>query len=280
MDKRSVAPPITTHPNEECLPKHCASGLDVDCCLRKPRKQLVCPPPPPAWTCPKSSWRWKCDICGYCSCYLHKVEKCENSHFGPLLTTLSDDDNDDNDGDEDGWLVDVDIIYSDQPLPAIPADDGPIAAAAEGIVRLHSKPKVSQSCCGLVLLWLFSVFGRRMGQNWREIYVRATKSLSRLFFCHSNNVSLRSSFTSRHFFVLIPIAQKQLDPEAIWISAIFSLNFPTGVLAAYVDQFLHLLKTLPIDSHVQGLDNVTNISILLAMTPIVQKELLSGFLPS
>jgi hypothetical protein len=79
---------------------------------------------------------------------------------------------------------------------------------------------------------------------------------------------------------LIPIAQKQLDPEAIWISAIFSLNFPTGVLAAYVDQFLHLLKTLPIDSHVQGLDNVTNISILLAMTPIVQKELLSGFLPS
>jgi hypothetical protein len=29
-------------------------------------------------------------------------------------------------------------------------DDGPIVAAAEGIIRLHSKPKVSQSCCGLV----------------------------------------------------------------------------------------------------------------------------------
>ena len=210
MDKRSVAPPTTTHPNEECLPKSCASGLDVDCCLRKPMKQLVCPPPPPAWTCPKSSWRWKCDICGYCSCYVHKVEKCENSHFGPLLTTLSDDDDDDNDDDDvDGrWLVDVDIIRSDQPLPAITAaaarglptpptvsssdsedvgvkltvDDGPIAAAAEGIVRLHSKPKVSQPRCGLVLLWLFSVFGGRLGQNWREIYVRATISVSRLFF--------------------------------------------------------------------------------------------------
>ena len=135
--------------------------------------------------------------------------KCENSHFGPLLTTLSDDDDDDNDDDDDGWLVDVDIIHSDQPVPAIPAaatrglptpptvsssnsedvgvkltvDDGPITAAAEGIVRLHSKPKVSQLRCGLVfLLWLFSVFGGRMGQNWREIYVRATKSVSRLFF--------------------------------------------------------------------------------------------------
>ena len=183
MDKRSVAPPTTTHPNEECLPKSCASGLDVDCCLRKPRTQLVCPPPPPAWTCPKSSWRWKCDICGYCSCYVHKVEKCENSHFGPLLTTLSDDDDDDVGDNDDGWLVDDVIIHSDRPLPAITVaaarglptprtvsssdgkdvgvkltvDDGPIAATAEGILRLHSKPKVSQLRCGLVLAGSFSV---------------------------------------------------------------------------------------------------------------------------
>jgi hypothetical protein len=36
-------------------------------------------------------------------------------------------------------------------------DDGPIAAAAEGILRLHSKPKVSQLRCGLVLAGSFSV---------------------------------------------------------------------------------------------------------------------------
>ena len=131
------------------------------------------------------------------------------------------------------------------------------------------------SCCGCSL----SLVG-----DWDRTGGKSTSAPQyqclACFFCHSNNVSLRSSFTSRHFFVLIPVAQKQLDPEATWISAIFSLTFPTGVLAAYVDQFLHLLKTLPTDSHVQGLDNVTNISILLTMTSIVQEELLSVFLPS
>ena len=89
-----------------------------------------------------------------------------------------------------------------------------------------------------------------------------------------------SSFFSLHFFVLIPIGQKQLDPDAIWISAIFLFTFPPGVLAAYVAQFLLLLKTLPIEFHVQGLDNVTNISTLVALAPNLQEELLSGFLPS
>ena len=95
-------------------------------------------------------------------------------------------------------------------------------------------------------------------------------------------VLLRSSFISLNFFVLIPIGQKQLDPDAIWISAIFSFTFPPGVLAAYVAQFLLILKTLPIESHVQGLDNVTNISTLVALAPNLQEELLllSGFLPS
>jgi hypothetical protein len=79
---------------------------------------------------------------------------------------------------------------------------------------------------------------------------------------------------------LIPIGQKQLDPDAIWISAIFSFTFPLGVLTVYVAQFLFLLKTLPIESHVQGLDNVTNISTLVALAPNLQEELLSGFLPS
>ena len=58
------------------------------------------------------------------------------------------------------------------------------------------------------------------------------------------------------------------------------LTFPPGVLAAYVAQFLLLLKTLPIESHVKGLDNVTHIATLLVMAPIVQEELLSRFLPS
>ena len=72
-------------------------------------------------------------------------------------------------------------------------------------------------------------------------------------------------------------SKKQLDPEAIWISVIFSLTFPHGVLTAYVAQVLHLLRTLPIKSHVKGLENVTHIATLLAMAPIVQEELLSGF---
>jgi hypothetical protein len=104
-------------------------------------------------------------------------------HFGPLLTFLSDNDDDDDGNNEDGWLVDDVIIRSDQPSLAITAaaarglptpptvsssdgedvgvkltvDDGPIAAAADGILRLHSKPKVSQSRCGLVLSGSFSV---------------------------------------------------------------------------------------------------------------------------
>ena len=187
MDKRSVAPPTTTPPNVVCLPKRRAIGLEIDCCVRKPRKRLVCPPTQPAWISPESGWRWTCDVCGYCSCYLHK----ENSHFGPLLTTLSDDDNDNVGNNDDGWLVDDVIIHSDRPSPAITVaaarglptaaarglptpptvsssdgedvgvkltvDDGPIAAAAEGILRLHSKPKVSQLRCGLVLAGSFSV---------------------------------------------------------------------------------------------------------------------------
>ena len=82
------------------------------------------------------------------------------------------------------------------------------------------------------------------------------------------------------FFVLIPIRQKQLDPDALWIFAIFSFSFPPGVLATYLAQFLLLLETLPTVSHVKGLDNVTNISSLLALDPNLQEELLSGFLPS
>ena len=79
---------------------------------------------------------------------------------------------------------------------------------------------------------------------------------------------------------MIPIGQKQLDPDAIWISAIFTFTFPPGVLATYVAHFLLLRKTLPIESHVQGLDNVTNISTLVALAPNLQEEVLSGFLPS
>ena len=76
------------------------------------------------------------------------------------------------------------------------------------------------------------------------------------------------------------VPQKQLDPVAIWISVIFLLTFPPRVLAAYVAQLLLLLKTLPIESHVKGLDNVTHISTLLALDPNLQEKLLSGFLPS
>ncbi len=61
---------------------------------------------------------------------------------------------------------------------------------------------------------------------------------------------------------------------------IFSLTFPPGVLDAYVAQVLLLLKTLPIESHVQGLDNVTHIATLLTLAPILQEELLCGFFPS
>ena len=208
-----------------------------------------------------------------------------------------------NDDDNNGYLVDGVIIHSDQPSPIITAaivrglptpitvssfdnkdvgvkptvDDGPIVAAAEGILRLPSNPKVSQSRCCLVLLGSFSVFGGRMGQNWREINVCATILVSRLVFCHTNNVSLRSSFISRYFFVLIPIGQKQLDPDAFWISVIFSFTFPPEVFATYVAHFLLLLETLPIESHVKGLDNVTSISTLLVLDPNLQEELHSAF---
>jgi hypothetical protein len=47
-----------------------------------------------------------------------------------------------------------------------------------------------------------------------------------------------------------------------------------------VAQFLLLLDPLTTVSHVKGLDNVTNISSLLALDPNQQEELLSGFLPS
>ena len=137
MGKHSITPPTTTPPNVVCLPKHCTSGLEVDCCIHKPRKRLVCPPTQPAWVSPESGWRWMCDICGYCSCYLHNVKKCENSHFCPLLTTLLDDDDDEIGDDNDGWLIDDVIIRSDQPLPAI------TAAAAQGLPT--RPPTVSSS---------------------------------------------------------------------------------------------------------------------------------------
>ena len=47
-------------------------------------------------------WRWQCDICDYCTRYLVKAEKCENSHFGPTLTDNIDVDNDDDGKDDDG----------------------------------------------------------------------------------------------------------------------------------------------------------------------------------
>ena len=180
MDKHSVAPPTTTPPNVVCLPKCRANGLEVDCCVRKQMKRLVCPPPPqPTTTCSKSSpWRWECKICGYFSRYFHKAEECEKLHFGPLIPTPTDDINErDDDGDNNGWIVGGVVIRSHQPTPPgtsyplpreqptppivsfsdsedvgvkLTVDDGPIVVAAEGIIRLHSKLKVSQSCCGLV----------------------------------------------------------------------------------------------------------------------------------
>ena len=60
----------------------------------------------------------------------------------------------------------------------------------------------------------------------------------------------------------------------------FHSHLTPEVLARYVAQFLLLLDPLRIESHVQGLDNVTNISSLLALDPNLQEELLSGFLPS
>ena len=57
------------------------------------------------------------------------------------------------------------------------------------------------------------------------------------------------------------------------------LHFHLGYSLRTWHSFL-ILKTLPIESHVQGLDNVTNISTLVALAPNLQEELLSGFLPS
>ena len=104
MEKRSVAPQTTTPPSEESLPKRRASG-EVDCCV--PRKRLVCPPLSPTTTCAKSSdLRWCCDICGYYTRYFYKAEECERLHFGPLITTPTDDiDERDDDDDDNGWNV-------------------------------------------------------------------------------------------------------------------------------------------------------------------------------
>ena len=57
-------------------------------------------------------------------------------------------------------------------------------------------------------------------------------------------------------------------------------SIPPEVLSTYVAEFLLLLETLRVESHVKGLDNVTSISSLLALDPNLQEELLSGFLPS
>jgi len=125
---------------------------------------------------------------------------------GVKLTVFDDIDERDDDDDDNGYLVDGVIIHSEQPSPAITAaaarglptpptvssfdnedvgvkptvDDRHIAAAAEGI--LHTKPKVSQSRCGHVLLESFSVFGGS-----------TTILESHMVFCNTNNVSLRSS---------------------------------------------------------------------------------------
>ena len=178
MDKCSVAPLTTSPPNEESLLKRRASG-EVDCCV-PPRKRLVCPPPSPTTTCAKSSdLRWCCDICGFYSRYFRKAEECERMHFGPLITTPTDDiDEREDDDDDSGWHVGgVAVLPSPTPIPPgtpypspleqptpptvsssdsedvevkATVDGGHIAAAAAE-KNLHTKPKVSQSRCGLVL---------------------------------------------------------------------------------------------------------------------------------
>ena len=82
----------------------------------------MCPPLQPARTCAKFGWRWRCDICNYYSCYLHKAKKCKNFHFGPVLPTLTDDIEDiNNDDDDNGWLVDDVTIRRHPSSPAVPA---------------------------------------------------------------------------------------------------------------------------------------------------------------
>ena len=170
MDKRSVAPLTTTPPNEESLPKRRASG-EVDCCV--PRKRLVCPPPSPTTTCAKSApWRFTCDVCGFYSRYFYKAEECERMHFGPLITTPTDDiDERDDDDDDNGWFVGGVTTRSptlippgtpypsplEQPTPPTVSSsdsedvevkatvDGGHIAAAAAEKNLHTKPKVSQS---------------------------------------------------------------------------------------------------------------------------------------
>ena len=177
MDKRSVAPLTTTPPNEESLPKRRASG-EVDCCV--PRKRLVCPPLSPTTTCAKSApWRWCCDVCGFYSRYFYKAEECERMHFGPLITTPTDDiDERDDDDDDNGWFVggvttrSPTLIPPGTPYPLLLEQPTPptvsssdsedvgvkatvdhgqpiVTAAAEK--NLHTKPKVSQSRCDSVL---------------------------------------------------------------------------------------------------------------------------------
>jgi hypothetical protein len=177
MDKRSVAPLTTTPPNEESLPKRRASG-EVDCCV--PRKRLVCPPLSPTTTCAKSApWRFTCDVCGYFTRYYRKAEECERMHFGPLITTPTDDiDERDDDNDDNGWFVggvttrSPTLIPPGTPYPSLIEQPTPpnvsssdsedvgvkptvdhgqpiVTAAREGIH--YTKPKVSQTRCGSVL---------------------------------------------------------------------------------------------------------------------------------
>ncbi len=57
------------------------------------------------------------------------------------------------------------------------------------------------------------------------------------------------------------------------------INCGYAPLATYTAQFFRLLSQSPIQSHVRGLDNVTHIKNLLAMSQISSNKILSGFLP-
>ena len=129
--------------------------------------------------CKSSDLRWCCDVCGYYTRYFHKAKECERMHFGPLITTPTDDiDERDDDDDDNGWndgvvavLRSPTLIPPGTPYPSLleqptpptvsssdsedvgvkpTVDDGHIATAtAEGIH--YTKPKVSQSRCGSAL---------------------------------------------------------------------------------------------------------------------------------
>ena len=220
----------------ESLTKRHASSLEVDCCVRKPRKRrkpwkrLVCPPTPPDDS--DDDYGWLDDEWRAVTVHLQST----------AARTVSFDD--DASTEEESSFSTADGSTKEE-------------ESSFGFATAGASTKEEESSFGFATAGAST---KEEESSFATAYESTSTKEESSFATASASTKEESSFFSKS-----NSDSPQLYPNGEWLSCIVPQEHDSGVLTAYALLFYTFLSSASITSHVAGLNNVTHVDKLLPL---------------